>query len=137
MTDSTTAQTKEFKRASAGYSRFSVDCTNYHTTGFMCNRPILFRELAPQQHIHYVVDCFTRTPSTLQPVFGHFDGRLSAFFVPYAMIWTKFNEFITQTLRNGVLPTSVPTLSSKTLIQALINISGLVTYWGVDEPLVP
>lgn len=80
------------------------------------------RELAPKQHININLKAFMRTDPLLEPCFMHLDARISSFYVPMEMIWTKFNEFIAQSVRNGSVPTSVPTIREAVLAKALISL---------------
>lgn len=117
--NSTERQTKDFYRATSPMSRFDISSTHYTTAPFLGNRVVFARELAPKQTISINLKSFIRTQPTLQPAFLHIDGRFSAFFIPFELIWTKFNEFIAQSLRNGSVPQRVPTCSEVTLANAL------------------
>lgn len=120
MTKTKVEQTKHYKRAiPAGQTRFDITSSHYTTCGFMNNRPIYFRELAPKQHVHLELSHYIRTAPTNQPLFNHFDCRFNAFYLPYSMVWTKFNEFITQSLRDGSRPASVPLVSRNDIIYAI------------------
>lgn len=123
MTKSNVQQVKHYKRAiPAGQNRFDISSSHYTTCGFMNNRPIYFRELAPKQHVHLELQHYIRTAPTNQPLFNHFDCRFNAFYLPYSMVWTKFNEFITQSLRDGSRPSSVPLVSRNDMIYAIEQI---------------
>lgn len=124
MTNSNEVQSKTYKRATESTHRFDISSTVYTTNTFMSNRVIYHRELAPKQHLHLVLNHQIRTAPTLQPCFGHFDCKLSAFFVPYSLIWTKWNDFIEQTIRDGSLVKKVPVMYESDLAQGLINVYG-------------
>lgn len=87
--------------------------------GFLQNRLIYFRELAPKQTITMNLRAFLRTDPLLQPCFMHLDARVSSFFVPMEMIWTRWNEFIAQSIRNGSTIATVPTIKESNIIKAL------------------
>ena len=120
-------QTQTYSRAVAPTAKFDVSSVHYTTANFMGNRVVYYREMAPKQTIDIDLAHSIRTAPLNAPAFNHISGVFSAFFVPYSYIWTKFNEFIAQSLRNGALVGEVPTMTMGNLVNAFLDVSGILT----------
>lgn len=92
------------KLAVTQYNKFDLSCDNVTTNDFFKLKPVYTRELMPKQSINIRLSQFTRTMPMAKPFFGSCKFVNRAFFVPYRTVMKGFNEFITDTKIDEVIP---------------------------------
>ena len=103
--------TQKIVTATNPNNRFPISSNILTSNCFLGNRVIYFRDCAPKQHIHLEFNHNIKTNNLVSTPYHDIEGRYTAFYVPYAMIWTKFNEFIANAARDSTAVISCPQMT--------------------------
>lgn len=114
-----------------GKSRKFYTQRHITTASFMSPRPIFAREYVPERDMTVKTTSFVRANPMPVPIFGSASVHNRAFFVPFRTIFPMWNEFISNTIyNNGTysnMPTSVPILTNKIMMEVFTNSPGAQT----------
>lgn len=69
--------------------------TNFTTFDMFQFRPIFMEEMYPTEHFKVNLSDYFRASSMAGAIYGNFRKKYSAFFVPYRVLWDKWNDFLT------------------------------------------
>lgn len=103
-------------------NKFDLSCDHFTTGDFMQLSPVFIQELVPGESINVKEQVFTRLAPLVKPMYGRARIELRKFFVPMRTIMRGWNEYITDTTVDGVIP-SLPTIALHNIASALTNSS--------------
>lgn len=88
--------------------------------------------LNPKSKIDINLRAFARLSPLSVPTFGRANMNIRAFFVPYRVIWSQWNDFITDSPHTDdsgsrFIPSSCPQIDNACIVSALIQDSTVVT----------
>lgn len=90
----------------------NLSCDHITTSNFMEVQPVYYRHLTPADETLTVnAEAYSRLQPMPIPTMGRAQQNIRAFWVPYRILTSKWNEFITDTYTDG--SASLPVLSSK------------------------
>ena len=95
-------------------NKFDLSCDHITTSDFFHINPVYIKEMVPGENIKINVQTFTRLTPLVRPMYGRCQIINRAFFVPMRTIMKGWNEFITDTVKDGVFPV-VPKINLTTL----------------------
>lgn len=95
-------------------NKFDLSCDHITTSDFFHINPVYIKEMVPNEKIKLNVSTFTRLTPLVRPMYGRCQIVNRAFFVPMRTIMKGWNEFITDTVKDGVFPV-VPKINPATL----------------------
>lgn len=101
-------------------NKFDLSCDHFSTGDFMQLNPVFIQEMVPGESINIKEQVFTRLAPLIKPMYGRARIEIRKFFVPFRTIMRGWNEYITDTTVDGVIP-SLPTISLHNLASALTN----------------
>ena len=108
--------------------------------------PFFVQEVQPGDHFEISENSFTRTQNCNSAAYVRLNEYREFFFVPYRLLWSYWTDFITQindrnsslldTATSGVIPSTVPQFSYRTLLSAfLFNGDSSASYIGDQKDL--
>ena len=105
------------------YSTF--DLSHLHRTTFDMGKliPLSTKVTMPGDRINVSVDAFVRGMPTIAPILDKIDIKINHFYVPYRVLWNKFEEYYTKNNIHKALGEPAPTLP--TTKPKLDSLSGL------------
>lgn len=95
-------------------NKFDLSCDHITTTDFFHINPVYIKEMVPNEKIKLNVQTFSRLTPLVRPMYGRCQIVNRAFFVPMRTIMKGWNEFITDTVKDGAFPV-VPRINLQTL----------------------
>ena len=102
------------------YSTF--DLSHLHRTTFDMGKiiPISTKVIIPGDKVNVSVDAFVRGMPTIAPILDKIDIKINHFYVPYRVLWNKFEEFYTKNNIHTALGEPAPTMPTfKTALNPL------------------
>lgn len=99
-------------------NKFDLSCDHFTTGDFMQLSPVFIQEMVPGESINVKEQVFTRLAPLVKPMYGRARIEVRKFFVPMRTIMRGWNEYITDTTVDGVIP-SLPTLALHNIAAAL------------------
>lgn len=97
--------------------------------------PILNIEVVPGDRFRISSELFGRWAPMLAPIMHRADVYVHYFFVPYRLVWNRWNDFITGSLDNGPAPLEVPKVThapGALTFDGYGRIGGLVDLMGLS-----
>lgn len=103
----------QFNVKNRGYSSF--DLSHKHITSYDMGKlfPISCKVVLPGDKLKLSVDAFTRGASTVLPIMDNINLKVNHFYVPFRVLWGKFEEFYTKSqnhILEGLDPPTMPTV---------------------------
>lgn len=99
-------------------NKFDLSCDHITTTDFFHINPVYIKEMVPNEKIKLNVQTFSRLTPLVRPMYGRCQIVNRAFFVPMRVIMKGWNEFITDTVKDGTFPV-VPKINLQDLAVCL------------------
>lgn len=99
-------------------NKFDLSCDHITTSDFFHINPVYIKEMVPNENIKLNVQTFTRLTPLVRPMYGRCQIVNRAFFVPMRTIMKGWNEFITDTVKDGTFPV-VPKINLQDLAVCL------------------
>lgn len=106
--------------------------TNFTTFDMFQFRPVFLKEMYPTEHFKVGVSDYFRASSMAGAIYGNFRKKYSAFFVPYRVLWNKWNDYLTGG-SSGKLTFNIPQLEIDAFLSSAMNTMSLI---GTLDPTV-
>ena len=92
----------KISKASKSRSTFQFDCPHLQSSEFMQNNVIFCRNTVPTDHFKITPVIDARCAALTNPSFIHTRYFVRAFYVPYSVLWSRFDDWV-----NGIVVSRV------------------------------
>lgn len=109
----------EVSLAASSYMKADLSTDTLTTMNFFTMKPVYFKEVVPGEKVDIDMFANMRMLALNKPMFGNLQCKTRTFFVPYRLVFSHWNAFITDSREANTKFTHVPSVSVYGLIHSL------------------